>query len=259
MVRYSFIIPTIGRKTLHRAVISVITQSDDLEILVVVDSFANLDLVQSQLSGISVKIVQGNVNGVSKLRNLGVKEAKGEWILFLDDDDMLLPGRIKNLENQISLNPDIRFFTSRSLQVTGEYALVRPKTPWSSGARLQDNWYRSSFCRSKMYMATGTWSVRKDLANSLSFNSALSIREDLQYLFSVGERILQSDSIDCVVYHSPTRALNRESFQNACTWTKLLAQDSYRSAVNYFFFEYLRGVALKMVLKTYYWVNHAKS
>jgi glycosyltransferase involved in cell wall biosynthesis len=79
---------------LERAIRSVLQQGgDDIEILVVDDAS---DLPQRIPTGIShhnVRVIRNRTrSGVAISRNVGIESAKGDWIAFLDDDDVWLPG-----------------------------------------------------------------------------------------------------------------------------------------------------------------------
>jgi glycosyltransferase involved in cell wall biosynthesis len=50
-----------------------------------------------QLQGSNIKILHQDHQGASVARNYGMKEAKGDYLLFLDADDMLTPGAIESL------------------------------------------------------------------------------------------------------------------------------------------------------------------
>ncbi len=87
----SIIIPTIGRKTLDRAVRSGLNQSlkeADFELIVVNDSGKPLPANDWQ-SAANITILNANQRERSVARNVGAAIAKGEYLLFLDDDDWL--------------------------------------------------------------------------------------------------------------------------------------------------------------------------
>lgn len=90
----STIVPTIGRSTLARAVQSVLEQDftgADFEVIVVNDSGSDLPEEQWQASE-RVRVIQTNQRERSVARNTGAAIARGEYLHFLDDDDILLPG-----------------------------------------------------------------------------------------------------------------------------------------------------------------------
>jgi glycosyltransferase involved in cell wall biosynthesis len=92
----STIIPTIGRATLSRAVHSVLEQDfdeDDFEVIVVNDSGKPLPDEDWQGSD-RVRIINTNRRERSVARNTGAAIAKGKYLHFLDDDDILLPGAL---------------------------------------------------------------------------------------------------------------------------------------------------------------------
>jgi glycosyltransferase involved in cell wall biosynthesis len=48
-------------------------------------------------AGIEVRVLRGSGLGVARARNLGLAAARGEFVIFLDDDDVALPNRITTL------------------------------------------------------------------------------------------------------------------------------------------------------------------
>ena len=94
----SVIIPTFNRaKLLLEAVHSVLDQKDipeDVEIIVVDDG--STDNTREALVTLAGKIAytRHEHSGVSKARNLGISRSNGEWIAFLDSDDLWLPDKL---------------------------------------------------------------------------------------------------------------------------------------------------------------------
>ena len=94
----SIIIPTYnGSKNIHRAITSILNQTyPNIEIIVVDDtSKDNTVEVVEQIKDSRIKLLKHkeNKNGAAA-RNTGIKESKGEYIAFLDDDDEWLPEKL---------------------------------------------------------------------------------------------------------------------------------------------------------------------
>jgi len=101
----SVIIPTYKRpfEMLSRAIKSVLAQSyTNIEVIVVDDSpssFQDRDRIKRQVGEISddrIIYIQHEFNqGACAARNTGIRNAKGDFIAFLDDDDEWLPDKLK--------------------------------------------------------------------------------------------------------------------------------------------------------------------
>ncbi|NPA66187.1 MAG: glycosyltransferase family 2 protein [Epsilonproteobacteria bacterium] len=84
----SVIIPTYNRYTmLKRAIKSVYAQSFQPFEVIVVDDGSTDDTKKIQKEFPDIIYIYQTNKGVSSARNKGIKEAQGEWIAFLDDDD----------------------------------------------------------------------------------------------------------------------------------------------------------------------------
>lgn len=92
----STIIPTINRSTLSRTVCSVLDQefcSADFEVIVVNDTGQPLPDMEWQHTE-RVRVIITNRRERSVARNTGAAIARGKYLHFLDDDDVLLPGAL---------------------------------------------------------------------------------------------------------------------------------------------------------------------
>jgi glycosyltransferase involved in cell wall biosynthesis len=67
---------------------------EDVEIIVVDDGG---EFPAAAVPGPPVRIIRGGSLGIGRARNLGLAAAQGEFIIFLDDDDVALPHRISSL------------------------------------------------------------------------------------------------------------------------------------------------------------------
>lgn len=92
----STVIPTINRPTLYRAVCSVLEQdftAEDFEVIVVNDSGQPLPFSEWQQNK-QVLVINTNRCERSFARNTGAAIARGRYLNFLDDDDILLPSAL---------------------------------------------------------------------------------------------------------------------------------------------------------------------
>lgn len=118
MPKVSVIVATYRRTdTLERALISLANQTYSNYEIIVVDDNANSEwnykveqLISSFKSTyvVQVKYICNKENkGSAKTRNAGIQEAEGEYITFLDDDDVYLNNKIKNqVEHMIEEKSD---------------------------------------------------------------------------------------------------------------------------------------------------------
>lgn len=107
----SVIIPLYNKKdSIERAIQTVLEQSfKNIELIIVDDGSTDesLSIVNEQYSdNEKVIIIQQNNGGPSTARNTGVRNAKGEWIVFLDADDELTEGALQMMMNEVMNYPD---------------------------------------------------------------------------------------------------------------------------------------------------------
>ena len=93
----SVIIPTYNRWPMLRdAVASVLTQTfKNFELIIVDDGSTDETAHELAQYGASLRLVSQHNRGVAAARNAGVRVAKGEYIAFLDSDDLWLPKKLE--------------------------------------------------------------------------------------------------------------------------------------------------------------------
>ncbi len=110
----SVIVPSFNReKSLKEAILSICNQSyKNFEIIVVndcgIDTRSIIDEIKTK-NKININYIYLNKNkGISAVRNIGIKNAKGKFIAFLDDDDIFYPNHLETLINGLENNPSYK-------------------------------------------------------------------------------------------------------------------------------------------------------
>lgn len=96
---------------LHAAVQSCLYGQSDVEIIIVNDGskepHAESYLAKASTLSTSVYVINKLNGGLSSARNAGLDAATGEFVQFLDSDDVLVPGKLRLQERQLGQSPDI--------------------------------------------------------------------------------------------------------------------------------------------------------
>lgn len=106
---FSVIIPAYNAEPFIRnSIQSVLAQTvDDFEIVVVDDgSKDNTKEVIKSIEDLRIRYIYQENAGVSAARNKGIQSAKGEYVCFLDADDLWKPNHLEVLTNLINKYPE---------------------------------------------------------------------------------------------------------------------------------------------------------
>jgi glycosyltransferase involved in cell wall biosynthesis len=190
-LRVSVLIPTYNRRTqVLRAIASVLAQTLPADEIIVVDD-GSTDATAEAISGrygSRVTLIQQENKGVSAARTRAVEEARGEWVAFLDSDDVWLPTKLERQFDGLATmgndfgacftncsyfgNPDLRLsaFEEAGLQTVA--AVDRLDDP----AKYIVGRYFGIYVQSLL--------VRRSLVTELGcFDDALGISEDRDLIF----------------------------------------------------------------------------
>ena len=184
----SVIIPTKNRPHLvARAVHSALTQSlHKIEVIVVVDGPDDTTLqVLNQINDPRLKVCTLSRHlGVSGARNVGIHEARSQWIAFLDDDDEWLPRKLEiQLQTALQSTYDYPIISCRIIAHTPAGDFFWPlRFP-----RLNEFLSEYLICRRNPISGEGlilptTIFTKKELLRRVPIKSEMGFYEDIDWL-----------------------------------------------------------------------------
>ena len=182
---------------LEEEVQSVLAQAyENWELLMIDDGSTDPDLLRilPNIAGRDQRIVLSNLGkhgGISAASNRGLELARGEWITFLDHDDVLEPDALFQIVNVLRTDPHADLIYSDEDKL-GENGFEAPlfKPDWSPDFFLSYN-----------YVGHLT-AVRRDLVQKAGgFRSQFDSAQDYDLFFRVTELTSRIHHIPRVLYH----------------------------------------------------------
>ncbi|ACM19814.1 glycosyltransferase [Geotalea daltonii FRC-32] len=179
MVKVSVIIPTYNRSELLKcAITSVLDQAyDNYELLIIDDG--STDDTKSIVNGFGspkIRYIYQSNSGRSSARNYGIKLSKGEYVSFLDSDDIFLPNKLSLQVQALDENPNcgLVYAYAKNVDENGRFL------DFHFDGNLSGKIYPEMLYIKNNYITTPTVMVRaKVLAQIGGFNESMHMCEDL--------------------------------------------------------------------------------
>lgn len=178
----SVIIPTYNRADLVVRALDSVTQQTykNLEIIFIDDaSTDNTEVVIKAIDDFRIRYIRHQTNeGGAKARNTGIEAATGEYIAFLDSDDVWLPKKIEWQVAAIDNNPDsekIVSYTQFKLD-TGSNISILPSRGKNQKEPVADYLF---VCGGEIL--TSTLMMPRTLASATKFRPELRKHQDLDF------------------------------------------------------------------------------
>lgn len=140
MIKYSYIIPHKDSIEFLLRCINSIEDKENSQIIVIDDNSHNQEEIISELEKFStVELVLSKNNiGAGAARNIGLKRAKGKWILFADADDFFNEGYIHAVDKYYNSHNDIIIFDTYS-RISDSLQMTENRFPeWSDIIKRRD-------------------------------------------------------------------------------------------------------------------------
>lgn len=120
MPKFSIIIPVYNvEKYIKKCLDSVFNQTyKDYEVIVVNDE--SMDKSIEIAKKYKINLINQKNMGLSEARNNGIKQAKGEYLIFLDSDDYIEKDLLKEINKSLVNNPDIVRYQVKDITELGE-------------------------------------------------------------------------------------------------------------------------------------------
>lgn len=193
-VLISIIIPFYNAKgTLQDSVNSVLNQDyPNFEILLINDgSTDDSTSIVEKLKDERVLLFNQSNAGVAAARNLGIEKASGDFICFLDSDDLMTIDALSSRIAVFAEKPQLGIVAGAQEQKNFDLSeSIIVQTPEHRGNPKLELVKLNSKC----FINCGTWLIRKELIGEKRFPIGWTHSEDLAFFFMISENA----QLDCV-------------------------------------------------------------
>ncbi|MEL7077638.1 MAG: glycosyltransferase [Cyanobacteria bacterium J06648_1] len=249
----SVVIPTYNRADLlRRAIASIVAQSYRHWEVIIVDDASQEDIAQvvEQINDSRLRYIRHASNlGGSEARNTGISHAQGEFVAFLDSDDVWLPHKLESqlaaLESLESEENFVCYSQFRSSPQVFYAQSVFPRRGKQTSEAVADYLWTGGG-----EMLTSTLLISRSLAHRTRFQPGLVKHQDLDFVLRLeqqGAQFLYVPQI-LAIWHNESRSdrisRNRD-YQLSLNWIETYRQQISERAIQGFM---LKEIVPKMLL-----------
>ena len=176
----SVVIPAYNaERTIAQTIASALAQTiTDIEVIVVDDGSEDDTVgVAKSIGDPRVRVARQRNTGSAAARNKGINQANGEWVAFLDADDLWVPHKLERQLELLAANPGSSAAQGSAYIIDDELAVldVRRSVP-------TENLLMAFLRFRNLPAASSSWIVRRSiLGNSVMFDPGLVILEDWDF------------------------------------------------------------------------------
>ena len=189
--RVSVVIPVRnGKDYLQEALDSVLQQSfTDLELLLIDDGSTDDDYDRYALQDTRIRVIHLTGTGVSRARNVGMAQSRGDLIAFLDADDTWFPGKLQMQVQYFDNHPDVgvvfgKFIRWPALPEGGfapASSLVEDASRFTSNDPARSGWLYTRLLDG-LLVGMNTAVVSRTVYEAIGgFNEAMRLGEDYDF------------------------------------------------------------------------------
>lgn len=177
-MKYSVIIPVYNKnETIQEAVESILAQtSKDFEVLIIDDgsTIPVSQVLEKYKNDSRIKVIRKENGGVSSARNIAIKKARGQYLCFLDADDVWLPNHLSEIDRLIQKYGDVAMF------VTSHIEHMPDGTKRHSGSIMADQDF--DFKTKNMFKLLLNYSGSIIHTNSICMNNTVCMNEKILFV-----------------------------------------------------------------------------
>lgn len=213
MPAVSVVITTYNRvRFLQRAIQSALRAGSELEV-VVVDDFSTDDTPEVCAKRSDIRYVRLGANhGLAHARNVGIAESSSEFIAFLDDDDLRLPGSLDKQLGRMLTDERIALCYGQALIGDAHRQLPTGEIYPSECPQGDVFW---ELLEDNFIPMPSVLARKSDLLNTGGFNTALPLIEDWDLWLRISERFLVAAVGEPVAIHRKARADSGQMSSNS--------------------------------------------
>ncbi|AFZ58640.1 glycosyltransferase family 2 protein [Anabaena cylindrica FACHB-243] len=192
MPKISVIIPVYNsEKTVAETLESVLAQTyGNLEIIIVDDGATDKSIeICRQFKDKRIKIIHQQNRGLAGARNTGIRHAKGEFLAFVDSDDLWLPEKLEKHLQHLQRSPQVGVSFSRSLFIDDQ---SKPLGIYQM-PKLKNITPEYLFCRNPISNGSSVV-IRRDVLTAIKFEA--NVHGEVED-FYFDDRFRQSEDIEC--------------------------------------------------------------
>lgn len=134
---------------------------------------------------LNLRLIQTDKGGVSNARNIGLDNAKGEYISFIDDDDFVSPSYLEELLNLANEKTISLCYPLSFVDGTSQYEPYYITSVYEKYANV----HNCHYTKARRFFAGPVYKlIHRDIIGVRRFDTSFSNGEDSIYMFLISDR-----------------------------------------------------------------------